>query len=136
MHQKLIVGRLACACPIACGAHYFHLRERDERQKVENPGVAGRFSFFLFPVWLLAALLDAPTDLVPEAFHMQMSQSFTFRVFFDDFFRWRKEGPTHFRVNKRLYACARYSGPRADENRCGGDGCTSSDCGCRWMLFL
>ena len=27
-------------------------------------------------------------------------------------------------------------GPRADENRCGGDGCTSSDCGCRWMLFL
>ena len=66
--------------------------------------------FFLFPVWLLAALLDAPTDLVPEAFHMQMSQSFTFRVFFDDFFRWRKEGPTHFRVNKRLYACARYSG--------------------------
>jgi len=121
MHQKLIVGRLACACPIACSAHYFHLREKKQRWKIQV-----LLGDSLFPVWLLAALLDAPTDLVPEAFHMQMSQSFTFLVFFflfDDFYfsLEEKKGPTHFRVNNRLYACARYSGPQADENRCGGD---------------
>ena len=136
MHQKLIVGRLACACPIACGAHYFHLRERDERQKVENPGVAGRFSFFCSPSGCWRRYLTHRLTWCRRLFICKWASPSPFGYFLMIFFVGGKKAP-HTSGLIRDYMRARVIvGPRADENRCGGDGCTSSDCGCRWMLFL